>query len=86
MDVLDYLYVNGNKPIINQIPEKESKTDYDGYYKTPTGAVICKDNESLSAYKLKKAKNLQLNSMKEDIDQLKNDITEIKELLKGLVK
>lgn len=85
MDVLDYLYVNGEvkqKPL----PKKDTKTDAQGYYKTPTGGVISKDLDLLNAYKMKKAKNLQLNNMKNDIDQLKNDMTEIKELLKGLVK
>lgn len=86
MDVLDYLFPNGGKPQINVIPDKETKTDVEGYYKTPTGAVICKDNDSLNAYKKQKVKNAQLNSMKNDIDQLKNDISEIKELLRGLVK
>lgn len=85
MDVLDFLYINGEKKV-KPPPEVDTKTDAHGYYKTPSGAVVSKDKESLEAYKKNKAKNLQLNSMKKDIDQLKNDITEIKELLKGLVK
>ena len=76
-----YLY-----PVKSPVPNKETKTDVDGFYKTPAGAVVCKDNESLNAYKLRKAKNVQLNTMKNDIDQLKTDMAEIKELLKGLVK
>jgi hypothetical protein len=86
MDVLDYLYINGNKTVKSPVPDKETKTDVDGFYKTPSGAVVCKDNNSLNAYKLRKAKSIQLNTMKDDIDQLKTDMTEIKELLKGLVK
>lgn len=85
MDVLDYLYVNGEKRP-DPLPEKEVKTDVYGYYKTPVGAVVSKDMEGLSAYKKQKAKNTQLNNMKSDIDHLKSDISEIKELLKGLVK
>lgn len=85
MDVLDFLYVNGGAPDVAP-PKKETKTDVEGYYKTPTGAVISKDNEALQAYKLKKAKNAQLNSMRKDINELKNDILEIKEMLKGLVR
>lgn len=85
MDVLDYLYVNVDykKP---SLPENDTKTDIQGYYKTPTGAIVSKDTESLSAYKKQKAKNAQLNNMKNDIDQLKSDMSEIKELLKRLVK
>lgn len=85
MDVLDYLYFNGEvkaKPL----PQRDTKTDAHGYYKTSAGAVISKDDESLNAYKLQKAKNAQLNKMRNDIDSLKNDLSEIKELLKGLVK
>lgn len=85
MDVLDYLYVNGDYKK-TPLPEKEVKTDVHGYYKTPVGAVVSKDTEGLSAYKKQKAKAAQLNSMKNDIDQLKNDMSEIKELLRGLVK
>lgn len=85
MDVLDYLYINGEKKT-PPLPKTDTKTDAHGYYKTPAGAVISKDDEALQAYKMKKAKNIQLNNMKQDIDQLKSDITEIKELLKGLVK
>lgn len=85
MDVLDYLYINGERKV-KPLPKTDAKTDVHGYYKTPTGAVISKDEESLLAYKKNKAKNIQLNTMKNDIDQLKNDISEIKELLKGLVK
>lgn len=85
MDVLDFLYINGEKKA--QLPPPvDTKTDAHGYYKTPTGAVVSKDQESLQAYKLRKAKNAQLNSMRKEIDQMKSDLSEIKELLKGLVK
>lgn len=85
MDVLDYLYING-EVYKKHLPLQESKTDVYGYYKTPIGAIVSKDMEGLSAYKKQKAKNTQLNNMKSDIDQLKSDMSEIKELLKGLVK
>lgn len=85
MDVLDYLYINGEKKV-KPLPKTDTQSDVHGYYKTPSGAVVTKDEESLKAYKMRKAKNTQLNTMKDDIDQLKNDMAEIKELLKGLVK
>ena len=84
MDVMDYLYIHGEvktKPL----PSKDTKTDVHGFYKTPSGAVVSKDVDSLRAYKQQKAKLAQLNTMKSDIDQLKNDMAEIKALLKGLV-
>ena len=85
MDVLDYLYVNGEKSV-KPLPETEVKTDVHGYYKTTTGAVISKDMEGLAAYKKQKAKNAKLNNMEEKVNKLESDISEIKELLKGLVK
>jgi hypothetical protein len=85
MDVLDYLYLNGEKKTA-PLPSIDTKTDVDGYYKTSAGAVVSKDDNILNAYKKQKVKQAQLNSMKNDIDQLKNDMSEIKELLKGLVK
>lgn len=85
MDVLDFLYVNGERKSTVP-PPVDTKTDVNGYYKTPSGAVVSKDTESLLAYKKQKAKYVQLNTMKKDIDSLREDITEIKELLKGLVK
>ena len=85
MDVLDFLYINGEKKV-DPLPKNDTKTDVTGYYKTPSGAVVSKDYDSLDAYKKQKAKSIQLNTMKNDIDQLKSDISEIKELLKGLVK
>lgn len=85
MDVLDYLYVNGEKKT-DTLPEKEVKTDVHGFYKTTVGSVICKDNESLDAYKKRKINISRLNKLETDVTSLKSDISEIKELLKGMVK
>lgn len=85
MDVLDYIYINGEKPTTS-LPSTECKTDVCGYHKTTTGAVIAKDLDSLQAYKLRKAKNAELNTMKKDIDSLKSDMSEIKAMLRQLVK
>lgn len=85
MDVLDFLYINGEKKV-DPPPLVDTKTDCYGYYKTSSGAIVSKDVDSLRAYKLQKAKSVQLNTMRNDINQLKNDMSEIKELLKGLVK
>lgn len=63
------------------------KTDVPGLYKsTESGAVLNKDNAALNAYRTRKAKEKKLDSFEKDIISLKNDISEIKELLKGLVK
>lgn len=85
MDVLDYYFINGENPT-KPLPTRDTKTDVAGYYKTSTGAVVSKDGDSLIAYKKQKAKLEQINSMRNDIDQLKNDMSEIKSLLKALIK
>lgn len=65
----------------------EHKTDVPGIYKNvATGALINKDNKALEAYKKRKLKENKLNAVEQDIADLKNDMQEIKSLLRGLVK
>jgi hypothetical protein len=68
----------------------DRKTDIPGVYKTPEGFLINKDNNALAAYKAKRVKNKNreqdLNNLKEEVSTIKNDLEEIKDLLKGLVK
>ncbi|CAB4170862.1 hypothetical protein UFOVP908_162 [uncultured Caudovirales phage] len=65
----------------------EYKTDVPGIFKNPaTGALINKDNKALDAYKKRKQKEQKLDMVEQDIASLKNDMQEIKELLRGLVK
>jgi hypothetical protein len=85
MDVLDYLYPNGEKKV-EPLPKKDTKTDVEGFYKSPSGAVISKDNDALRQYKLRKFKDNKLNTMEQKVSKIETDISEIKELLKGLIK
>lgn len=62
------------------------KTEVPGLYKTPEGFIINKDNNGLAAYKAKKARDKELDNMKEEVSSLKNDISEIKEMLKKVLK
>lgn len=62
------------------------KTEVDGFYKSHDGVLINKDNNALMAYKKRKQKEQRLDDLVEEMGVLKNDISEIKELLKGLVK
>ena len=65
----------------------EYKTDVPGIFKNPaTGALINKDNKALDAYNKRKQKEQKLDMVEQDIASLKNDMQEIKELLRGLVK
>lgn len=65
---------------------KEAKTDIPGIYRAPEGFLINKDNNALAAYKAKKARDKELDTVKEEVSSMKEDLREIKELLKGLVK
>lgn len=64
----------------------EHKTDIPGYYKVDESVVINKDNDALILYKKKKMKDLKLLKLEDDLQSLKSDIEEIKQLLKGLTK
>ena len=64
----------------------ESKTDIPGVYRTSEGFLINKDNDSLSAYKARRRRDKEMDVLREDVSLLKNDLQEIKDLLKGLVK
>ena len=62
------------------------KTDVPGIYKVRDGVLINTDNNSLNAYKNKKRREQMIDTMQEDIQSLKNDLEEIKDLLKGLAR
>lgn len=64
----------------------EAKTDIPGLYKSSEGYLINKDNEALRAYKMKKAKDLKIDFMEKEMSALREDMNEIKQLLRGLVK
>lgn len=62
------------------------KTEVPGLYRSGKGVLINKDNESLMAYKKRKYREQEIDKMKEDLSSLKDDIQEIKNLLRGLIK
>jgi hypothetical protein len=64
----------------------EYKTDIPGYYKIDESVVINKDNEALIMYKKKKMKDLKIMKLEDDLQSLKSDMAEIKQLLKDLIK
>ena len=64
----------------------EKKTEVPGIYKVDEGILLNKDNDALRAYKMKKAKDLKINSMEKEMSALREDLNEIKQLLRGLVK
>lgn len=62
------------------------KTEIPGIYKAGEGVLINTDNDSLRAYKNRKARERKIEELDSTMNELKKDMLEIKELLKGLVK
>jgi len=50
-----------------------------------SNAILNVDNSSLAAYKAARVRDNQINSYIEDLENLKDDVNEIKNLLKALV-
>ena len=65
--------------------QKEMPTERPGIFKTETG-LINKDNNALQAYKMKKRKMQEIDSLKDEFYSMKSDLAEIKRLLEGLIK
>lgn len=64
----------------------EAKTAVPGIYKVTEGILINKDNEALEAYKKRKSRDKKLDALEEEILTIRDDMAEIKLLLRGLVK
>lgn len=62
------------------------KTKYDGIYKEREGVLLNLDNEALKQYKASKQRLRKSEQMEKDVEALKSDLQEIKELLRALVK
>lgn len=65
---------------------RDAKTDIPGIYRSPEGFLINKDSNALAAYKARKKRDSELDNIKEDVSSLKDDMTEIKEMLKKVLK
>lgn len=72
--------------IANLGKNMEQKTIVPGFYKVDESLVINKDNEALKAYKNRKIKESRVNRINDELNNLKCDIKEIKDILKGLIK
>jgi len=58
------------------------KTEVDGIIRdNESGALLNSDNGALNSYKKRKQKNAEINRIREEMDELKNDVSEIKSLL-----
>lgn len=57
-----------------------------GFEKIDESTVINKDNMGLAAYRKKKMRERKIDDIQNDVANLKEDIQEIKQLLRGLSK
>jgi hypothetical protein len=58
------------------------KTEIEGIFRDSSSkALLNKDSDSLLAYKRMKKKNAEIDNVKEDVDMLKKDVSEMKALL-----
>ncbi len=58
------------------------KTEVQGIFRDSTNkALLNKDDNSLVAYKRMKKKNADIDNVKEDVETLKKDVSDIKALL-----
>ena len=58
------------------------KTEVEGIFRDSTNkALLNKDESSLVAYKRMKKKNADIDNVKEDVETLKKDVSDIKALL-----
>ena len=62
------------------------KTDIPGIMKDGEGVLLNVDNKALYGYKQGKLREGKINTIEQELTELRNDMQEIKQLLKGLVK
>lgn len=71
---------------VTEIVEPDRKTEKPGIYRSPEGFLINKDNEALAAYKKRKRKEQTVDLLQNQINEIRSDLDEIKDLLKGLAR
>lgn len=63
------------------------KTEVEGIYRdTKNGALLNKDNDALSSYKKLKQKNRELEEMKDKVNKIETEMSDIKNILLQLVE
>lgn len=61
------------------------KTEVPGVYKVSEGILVNKDVDALKAYKKRKMKERRIDVMEKEVHEMKSDLQEIKDMLKGLL-
>jgi hypothetical protein len=63
----------------------DKKTDVQGIYRADSGALINKDMDALLAYKKRKQKFSDIDDLKKEVSGIKQDLEEIKDLLRKVI-
>lgn len=63
----------------------DQKTSIPGIYKAGDGVLINKDNASLAAYKARKNRDKKVDTLASELQDLKCDMNEIKEMVQQLL-
>lgn len=64
----------------------EKQTVVPGIVKVREGVLLNKDNNALRAYRQNKKREFRSIRVEQEIDNLKSDVAEIKEMIQGLVR
>lgn len=64
----------------------EMKTEVPGMYKVREGIVINKDDAALKAYKKRKQKAKRIDYLSDEVQEIRDTLNEIKEMLRGMAK
>jgi len=64
----------------------EQKTEVPGIFKVEEGILINKDSTALLAYKNRKNRERKLLKIEEDLESLKGDIKELKDIIRGFIR
>lgn len=64
----------------------EKQTVVPGIVKVREGVLLNKDNNALRAYRQHKKREFRSIRVEQEIDNLKSDVAEIKEMIQGLVR
>jgi len=62
----------------------EQKTAIPGFFKVDESVVVNKDSDALRAYKKQKHREMRIDRIQTELTEVKDDIQEIKEMIRGL--
>jgi hypothetical protein len=64
----------------------DKPTTVNGIFRTDSGALINKNNDALLSYKRKKEQSRKMETLEKKVDEMTNDMNEIKAMLYQLIQ